>query len=170
MRTNIITILASNSASITVLAALIGGVVSFILSIISIMLSVIKFRKKTFWTSVTKARYRYLMQLRKLAADFCYLATASNIRVNRLRALSYELKLRMNPAGDEKWDREAVELIDTIVVKTNPDTVKSLEKLMQSWFAFEWQGMKKEAQKGNLSDIEKKTLRNKLWREYERSK
>jgi hypothetical protein len=146
----------------------VGIGLTVILSIINVIFTVRMFRKKTFFNTVTKARKEYFFELRKLITEFCYLATTDPNKP-RLKELSYQMKLMMNPAGYEKWDREAVRLInETVNSNGQQSIVDELEKLMQSWFALEWHGMMKETQKGVLSDIEKEEIRNKYYREYEK--
>jgi hypothetical protein len=153
--------------------AFLGIALTFVVGIINVIFTVRMFQKKTFLKAVTAHRMKYLEKLRALMAKFCYLATTKP-KKSRLKELGYQMKLMMNPAGDKELDRKAVKLIDSVINRTNQKkrqrAVNTLEKLMQSWFVLEWNGIKKEAQKGVLTDIEIKELRNKILREYEKYK
>ena len=115
--------------------------------------------KNTFINTITIARKEYIAELRKAVEEFC--VTAERNDNDKLKELSYKLKLLMNPADkdNEHWDRKAIEMIDKIVQAENKaEEIDRFITLMQSWLALEWHGMRYEAKKGIMSKEDKKTL------------
>ena len=108
-----------------------------------------------------------MTELRKAVEEFCI--TAERNDNDKLKELSYKLKLLMNPAdeGNEHWDRKAIEMIDKIVQAENKaEEIDRFITLMQSWLTLEWHGMRYEAKKGIMSKEEKKTLQKTEYDNY----
>jgi hypothetical protein len=157
------------------IATLVSAVLVFISSCITVIITSMHGRKDKFIETVTVARKEYIKEFRDLIAEFCSLALSENKAKKDLIDKGLKIKLLMNPAGfPDRWDKKAIDLIDEILVNTQQKeqqkNVKDLLALMQSWLALEWHGLMNEGKKGNLTDIEKKELRNKFWKEYEQYK
>lgn len=121
--------------------------------------------KKTFINTITIARKEYSAELRKAATEFCVAAERKDNE--KLKELSYELKLLMNPADNdnEHWDREAIKMIDRIAqAEDKKEDIDKFITLMQSWLAIEWHGMRKEAKKGIMSGKDVKEIKNKEYK------
>ena len=135
-------------------ATLITGVITTFASTINMSATIKQSSKNTFINTITIARKEYMTELRKAVEEFC--VTAERNDNDKLKELSYKLKLLMNPAdkGNEHWDRKAIEMIDKFIT------------LMQSWLALEWHGMRYEAKKGIMSKEDKKTLQKTEYDNY----
>ena len=121
--------------------------------------------KKTFINTITIARKEYSAELRKAVTEFCVAAVRKDNE--KLKELSYELKLLMNPADNdnEHWDREAIKMIDRIAqAEDKKEDIDKFITLMQSWLAIEWHGMRKEAKKGIMSGKDVKEIKNKEYK------
>lgn len=108
-----------------------------------------------------------MAELRKAVEEFC--VTAERNDNEKLKELSYKLKLLMNPADKDNkhWDRKAIEMIDKIVqVENKTEDIDRFITLMQSWLAIEWYGMREEAKKGIMSKEDKKTLLDTEYSKY----
>ena len=151
----------------TVEATLIIGIVSAFAGTVKISATIKQSSKSTFINTITIARKGYMAELRKAVEEFC--VTAERNDNDRLKELSYKLKLLMNPADkdNEHWDRKAIEMIDKIVQAENKtEDIDSFITLMQSWLALEWHGMREEAKKGIMSKEDKKTLLDTEYSKY----
>ena len=140
-------------------ATLIVGVITTFASTINMSATIKQSSKNTFINIITIARKEYMTELRKAVEEFC--VTAERNDNDKLKELSYKLKLLMNPADkdNELWDRKAIEMIDKIVQAENKaEEIDRFITLMQSWLALEWHGMRYEAEKGIMSKEDKKTL------------
>ena len=142
-------------------ATLIVGVLTFIGSMMTISATIKDSSKNTFINTITIARKEYMITLRKAVTEFCVAAERNDN--DKLKELSYQLKLLMNPAdkNNEHWDRKAIEMIDKIVQAE--DKVKDIDEfvaLMQSWLALEWRGITEERIGGRLNENRKIELRN----------
>mgnify|MGYP007007193035 FL=1 len=140
-------------------ATLITGVITTFASTINMSATIKQSSKNTFINTITIARKEYMTELRKAVEEFC--VTAERNDNDKLKELSYKLKLLMNPADkdNEHWDRKAIEMIDKIVQAENKaEEIDRFITLMQSWLALEWHGMRYEAEKGIMSKEDKKTL------------
>ena len=140
-------------------ATLIIGIVSTFAGTMKISATIKQSSKNTFINTITIARKEYMAELRKAVEEFCVIAERNDN--DKLKELSYKLKLLMNPAdeGNEHWDRKAIEMIDKIVQAENKaEEIDRFITLMQSWLALEWHGMRYEAKKGIMSKEDKKTL------------
>ncbi|WP_455066654.1 hypothetical protein [Prevotella melaninogenica] len=148
-------------------ATLIIGIVSAFAGTMKISATIKQSSKSTFINTITIARKEYMTELRKAVEEFC--VTAERNDNDKLKELSYKLKLLMNPAdeGNEHWDRKAIEMIDKIVQAENKaEEIDRFITLMQSWLTLEWHGMRYEAKKGIMSKEEKKTLQKTEYDNY----
>ena len=151
----------------TVEATLIIGIVSAFAGTVKISATIKQSSKSTFINTITIARKEYMTELRKAVEEFC--VTAERNDNDKLKELSYKLKLLMNPADkdNELWDRKAIEMIDKIVQAENKtEDIDSFITLMQSWLALERHGMREEAKKGIMSKEDKKTLLDTEYSKY----
>lgn len=148
-------------------ATLIIGIVTAFASTINISATIKQSSKNTFINTITIARKEYMTELRKAVEEFC--VTAERNDNEKLKELSYKLKLLMNPADkdNELWDRKAIEMIDKILQAENKeDDIDKFITLMQSWLTLEWHGMRKEAKKGIMSEDDVINLRNAEYKKY----
>ena len=148
-------------------ATLIVGIVAAFVSTMKISATIKQSSKNTFINTITIARKEYMAELRKAVEEFC--VTAERNDNDKLKELSYKLKLLMNPADkdNEHWDRKAIEMIDKIVQAENKtEDIDRFITLMQSWLAIEWHGMREEAKKGIMSKEDKKTLLDTEYSKY----
>ena len=148
-------------------ATLIMGVITTFASTINMSATIKQSSKNTFINTITIARKEYMAELRRAVEEFC--VTAERNDNDKLKELSYKLKLLMNPAdkGNEHWDRKAIEMIDKIVQAENKaEEIDRFITLMQSWLTLEWHGMRYEAKKGIMSKEEKKTLQKTEYDNY----
>ncbi len=148
-------------------ATLIVGIVAAFVSTMEFSATIKQSSKNTFINTITLARKEYMTELRKAVEEFC--VTAERNDNDKLKELSYKLKLLMNPADkdNEHWDRKAIEMIDKIVQAENKaEEIDRFITLMQSWLALEWHGMRYEAKKGIISKEEKKTLQKTEYDNY----
>nr|WP_314980027.1 hypothetical protein [uncultured Prevotella sp.] len=146
---------------------LIIGILTAFVSTMNITTTIKQSSKNTFINTITIARKEYMAELRKAVEEFC--VTAERNDNDKLKELSYKLKLLMNPAdkGNEHWDRKAIEMIDKIVQAENKaEEIDRFITLMQSWLALEWHGMRYEAKKGIMSKEDKKTLQKTEYDNY----
>lgn len=148
-------------------ATLIMGVITTFASTINMSATIKQSSKNTFINTITIARKEYMAELRKAVEEFC--VTAERNDNDKLKELSYKLKLLMNPADEdnEHWDRKAIEMIDKIVQAENKaEEIDRFITLMQSWLPLEWHGMRYEAKKGIMSKEDKKTLQDTEYSKY----
>jgi len=148
-------------------ATLIIGIVSAFAGTMKISATIKQSSKSTFINTITIARKEYMTELRKAVEEFC--VTAERKDKDKLKELSYRLKLLMNPADkdNEHWDRKAIEMIDKILQAENKeDDIDKFITLMQSWLTLEWHGMRKEAKKGIMSEDDVINLRNAEYKKY----
>ena len=148
-------------------ATLIVGIVAAFVSTMEFSATIKQSSKNTFINTITIARKEYMAELRKAVEEFC--VTAERNDNDKLKELSYNLKLLMNPADkdNEHWDRKAIEMIDKIVQAENKaEEIDRFITLMQSWLTLEWHGMRYEAKKGIMSKEEKKTLQKTEYDNY----
>lgn len=146
---------------------LIIGILTAFVSTMNITTTIKQSSKNTFINTITIARKEYMAELRKAVEEFC--VTAERNDNEKLKELSYKLKLLMNPADKDNkhWDRKAIEMIDKIVQAENKaEEIDRFITLMQSWLALEWHGMIYEAKKGIMSKENKKTLQKTEYDNY----
>ena len=148
-------------------ATLIIGILTVFVSAMNISATIKQSSKNTFINTITIARKEYMAELRKAVEEFC--VTAERNDNEKLKELSYKLKLLMNPGDKDNkhWDRKAIEMIDKIVqVENKTEDIDRFITLMQSWLAIEWYGMREEAKKGIMSKEDKKTLLDTEYSKY----
>lgn len=148
-------------------ATLIIVIVSTFAGTMKISATIKQSSKSTFINTITITRKEYMAELRKAVEEFCVIAERNDN--DKLKELSYKLKLLMNPADkdNELWDRKAIEMIDRIVQAENKaEEIDRFITLMQSWLTLEWHGMRYEAKKGIMSKEEKKTLQKTEYDNY----
>lgn len=148
-------------------ATLIIGIVAAFASTKNNSTTIKQSSKNTFINTITIARKEYMAELRKAVEEFCI--TAERNDNEKLKELSYKLKLLMNPADkdNEHWDRKAIEMIDKIVQAENKaEDIDRFITLMQSWLAIEWYGMREEDKKGIMGKEDKKTLLDTEYSKY----
>jgi hypothetical protein len=159
------------------LVTLIGVILSFIVGTAGLWVGIRNTKKTMFINSVTAARIKYIQELRDNIAELCGLAYRRQLlelakgdwniqqRVD-FRGVSDKLKyliaLRLNPE-DREWDEKIIGFVDDIR-DNGPDKIDELIIITQYLLKFEWEGAKRESQKGILSKRE----RNKLYRKYVR--
>lgn len=148
-------------------ATLIVGIITVCASSMNISSTIKQSSKNTFINTITIARKEYMAELHKAVEEFCVAAERNDN--DKLKALSFQLKLLMNPADkdNEHWDKEAVKMIDKIVQAENKtEDIDKFVALMQSWLALEWRGMRKEAKKGIMSEEDVKNLQDTEYSKY----
>lgn len=148
-------------------ATLIVGILTVCASSMNISSTIKQSSKNTFINTITIARKEYIAELRKAVEEFCVAAERNDN--DKLKEMSYQLKLLMNPADEdnEHWDRKAIEMIDKIVQAENKtDDIDKFVALMQSWLSLEWRGVKKEAKKGIMSEEDVKNLQDTEYSKY----
>lgn len=91
-------------------ATLIIGIVTAFASTINISATIKQSSKNTFINTITIARKEYMAELRKAVEEFC--VTAERNDNDKLKELSYKLKLLMNPA--DKDNEPSVQYRSTI--------------------------------------------------------
>ena len=146
---------------------LIVGILTAFVSTMEISATIKQSSKNTFINTITIARKEYMAELRKAVEEFCVAAERNDN--DKLKALSYQLKLLMNPADkdNEHWDKKAVKMIDKIVQAENKaEDIDKFVALMQSWLSLEWRGVKKEAKKGIMSEENVKNLQDTEYSKY----
>ena len=153
------------------IVTLIGIGATFLVGIINIFQTKILSKKNTFMNTITIARKEYMITLRKTVTEFCIAIESKDNK--KLKELSYQLKMLMNPAGDDSghWDRKAIKMIDNIVKAIDKTDNKANDKdmfvtLMQSWLALEWGGMREECKHGIMSEEQVKELQKKYYLQY----
>lgn len=154
---------------------LIGIALTFIVGITNLIVILTNSKKTTFINSITTSRIKYIQELRNTIAELCSLVTSYKSRISKLdyadhfellkqtNKLKYQIRLYLNPA-DEYWDSKLLELTNQIVIKDNIDPQNKIDELIvitQFLLKLEWEGVKRESEKGILSEIEKREMYNK---------
>jgi len=169
----------------TQIVTLIGVILSFVVGSAGLWIGIRNSRKTIFINSVTASRIKYIQDLRNSIAEFCNLTynmsyhisdiekTASAEKLYEYRKefkCKYLIQLHLNPE-DTEWDNRIIKLLDEILaVPSNADPKKKIDELIiitQYLLKLEWEGAKRESQKGILSTKEKKKLYRKYLRLYE---
>jgi hypothetical protein len=166
----------------TQLVTLIGVILSFIVGAAGLWIGIRNSRKTIFINSVTTSRIKYIQDLRNNIAEFCGQFYRYNLLVKndpdlsteKLKILEscdklkYLIRLYLNPE-DTDWDKKIIQLIDDIrnSIDNNPTTkIDELITITQYLLKLEWEGAKRESQKGILSKDEKDKLYKKYLRLY----
>lgn len=157
------------------LVMLIGIALTFIVGITNLIVILTNSKKTTFINSITTSRIKYIQELRNTIAELCSLVTSYKSRISKLdyadhfellkqtNKLKYQIRLYLNPA-DEYWDNKLLELTNQIVIKDDIDPQNKIDELIvitQFLLKLEWEGVKRESEKGILSEIEKREMYNK---------
>lgn len=156
---------------------------TFIVSAIGLYVSWKNSHKANFINSITASRIKWIDNLRNNIAQFSgyvYHFSLTDIPdkeeknkiIKKIDRLRYLIKLQLNNSAD--IDKEIISLVDKIVDLTDPKksdelthTLNALVLKTQTLLKFEWERVKEESIKGNLS-IED---RNKLYKVFlERNK
>jgi len=159
----------------TEIVTLIGIGLTFIVGITNLIVILTNAKKTTFINSITTSRIKYIQELRNTIAELCSLVTSYKSRISKLdyadhfellkqtNKLKYQIRLYLNPA-DEYWDDKILELINQIVVKDDIDPQNKIDELIvitQFLLKLEWEGVKRESEKGIISELEKREMYNK---------
>ena len=152
----------------------IGGIfITFFVSTISLYVSLKNSNKIAFINSVTSSRMKWIDELRNDISEFCGLIThyriTDNIDEGTLRELyeeidilTYRIQLKLNRSDepDKYIIRKLDFILDNLESKTDvPDEeVEELIKLTQDLLKFEWERVKLESKKGDLSKMQKNIL------------
>jgi hypothetical protein len=156
--------------------ALIGIVVSLIVGGSGLIIGILNSRKTIYINSVTSLRTKWLDNIKTYLSEFCGLTYNYTLSldptkdqrdvVEKIDKLRFLIKLNLNP--NDKFDQKLMEKIDKIPNLTNPKKLNELTtelneltRLSQKMAKHEWEGIKAEAREGILSDVKKKTLREK---------
>jgi hypothetical protein len=159
----------------TEIVTLIGLSLTFIIGIANLIITIRNSKKTTFINSITTSRIKYIQELRNTIAELCSLVTSYKLRISKLEyadhfellkqtnKLKYLIRLYLNPA-DEYWDIQILTLTNEIVIKDDLDPKDQIEELIvvtQFLLKLEWEGVKRESEKGIISDLEKREMYNK---------
>lgn len=159
------------------LITLVGIIVSLVVGFTGLYISFQNSKKTIFINSVTASRAKWIDTLRNNIAEYCGLAFQifqSTIeeklkKMDRLQQLRFLIKLQLNRS--DSFDLLVIEKIDSISYHVYDDSrdvteseINLLINLTQDLLKLEWEGVKEESKKGNLSKIEKRKLYNKYLR------
>jgi len=159
----------------TEIVTLIGIGLTFIIGITNLIIILSNAKKTTYINSITNSRIKYIQELRNTIAELCSLVTSYKSRISKLdyadhfellkqtNKLKYQIRLYLNPA-DEYWDKEMLELTNQIVIKDDIDPQNKIDELIvitQFLLKLEWEGVKRESEKGIISELEKREMYNK---------
>ncbi|MBB3186640.1 hypothetical protein [Microbacter margulisiae] len=159
---------------------LVGILVSLIIGLTSIYIGVQNSKKTIFINSVTTLRAKWMDTIRNAIAEYCsltYLITIATKSVQaeklfKLQQLRYLIKLQLDK--NDKIDSLIVNSVDSIYNSVlNSDfknTTVEIDKLIcltQDLLKLEWEGVKEETKKGNLSKREKNRLYNRHLKKYQ---
>jgi hypothetical protein len=140
---------------------------TFILGVWNLVNSYLQTRKTSFINTVTKQRIEWIEQIRQDVSKFCGLThTWSFSRLEgkpgeqnvllQIDHLRHVIKLRLNP--DSPADKKIAALIDKIPDLTHETKHSELKKAIgelvsetQAMLKTEWEKVKEEAEKGNIS-------------------
>lgn len=155
----------------------IGGIfLTFVVGLAGLIIGVKNSKKTIFINSVTASRTKWIDTIRNSIAEFCGLThhfcltpltdaekTQVIEKIDRLRFL---IKLQLN--RNDEFDKKIIQKIDIIPDLTDPKKINELEKeinelieLTQDLLKLEWEGVKEETKKGNLTKKQKRVLLNK---------
>lgn len=150
-----------------------GISVSLIVGFASLYVSFKNSKKTIFINSVTASRAKWIDTIRNTIADYCGYATQIFISktgeklklIYKLQNLKFLIKLQLNRS--DKFDSLIIQNVDTIAnhfYDDNPNVLnQEIDKLIiltQDLLKLEWEGVKEESKKGNLTKREKRKLYN----------
>lgn len=150
-----------------------GILVSLILGSLGIIIGIRNSKKTIFINSVTAMRAKWIDTVRDSLSEFCGLAHQIHYtkeqrmpRMDRIQQLRFLIKLRLNPKDD--YDKKLMVVIDDIVkllwdekIAEASSKIDELVRLSQHLLKLEWEGVKEESKKGDLSKKNKRRLYNK---------
>jgi hypothetical protein len=162
---------------------LIGIFSSFIVGSLSLWVGIRNSRKTIFINSITTARIKYINDLRGNVSEFCGLfyrykklvdlkSDLSNEKLKVLESsdrLKYLITLQLNPE-DDYWDNKIIRLIEEIICDIDKYPLNKINELIvitQYLLKLEWEGAKRESQKGILKGYQKRKLKIKYINLYE---
>ena len=159
----------------------IGILLSFGVGAIGLIISLKNSKKTIFINSVTAARIQYIQSLRNGISEFCGLVYAyhgNGLKTGSAEAfeiqkrydnLRYLIELHLN-IEDDFFDTKILSMIKGIRNIKDGTSISDVDKaidplilIMQYLLKLEWEGVKKESQKGNLSE----TRKNKMYNKYQ---
>ena len=157
-----------------------GIALTFAVGVISLVVGIINSKKTIFINSVTSSRIKWIDVIRDTISEFCgltYHYSLTHLELeqkdkNQLREkvdkLRFLIKLQLN--RNDKFDKTIMDKIDAIVVLTDKSSselkleIEDLIILTQDLLKLEWEGVKEETRRGNLSRKFKKSLYEKYLR------
>lgn len=149
---------------------------SFVIGAAGLMIGLRNSKKTIFINSVTASRVKWIENVRNSIAEFCGLTLHLSLTeieqkerrqlIEKIDRLRFVIKLQLNRS--DKFDKRIIDKIDLIPNLTDPKKINELEKEInelieqtQDLLKLEWEGVKEETKKGNLSKKEKKALYDK---------
>lgn len=159
------------------IVALIGIGATFCISLAVLIFGLHNNKKTIFINSVTTSRIRYMEAVRNSISEFCGLSlniTLTDIdesekkkTLEKIDFLRFQIQLFLD--REHNFDKKIIEKIKIIPdLANNPKKISELENelaelvyLTQNLLKNEWNGVKQEVLKGNLSTYKKKELENK---------
>jgi len=155
------------------LVALFGIGITFLVSVASLFVGLRNSKKTLFINSVTASRVKWIDTVRNSIAEFCGLTLHLALTeidekekrqiIEKIDRLRFLIKLQLNRS--DKFDKRIIDKINLIPDLTDPRKINELEKEIdeliiqtQDLLKLEWEGVKEETKKGNLSKTEKRKL------------
>jgi hypothetical protein len=153
------------------LITLLGILVSLIVGFTGLYISYQNSKKTIFINSVTASRAKWIDTLRNNIAEYCGLAfqifqstTEEKLRkLDKIQQLRFLIKLQLNRS--DPFDSLVIEKLDSIAFHVYDSSRAELENEInvlisqtQDILKLEWEGVKAEAKKGDLSKTEKTRL------------
>ncbi|MBN8696462.1 MAG: hypothetical protein J0L87_08030 [Bacteroidetes bacterium] len=157
----------------TDLIALVGIILTFIVSALSLYIGIINSQKSIFINSVTASRTKWIDTVRNSISEYCGLARQYILSRDltdekeqelseKIDKLKYLIKLQLNPI--DPFDKKIIGKIDYIssfTFKDEQELEKEINELIamtQDYLKLEWEGVKEESKRGNLSKRRKMIL------------
>ncbi|MGZ7069118.1 MAG: hypothetical protein ACXVHT_12505, partial [Methanobacterium sp.] len=131
-------------------------------------------RKTIFINSITTSRNKWIQTIRESIAKYCALAFQmfqdnnweEKSKKDELQQLRFLIKLQLN--RNDTYDELIIKKLDLIANPKNDAERQNIEveinrliELTQDLLKLEWEGVKEESKKGNLSKRMKRRLNNK---------
>jgi hypothetical protein len=149
---------------------------SFAIGAMGLAIGLRNSKKTIFINSVTASRVKWIETVRNSIAEFCGLTLHLALTemdpkekrqiIEKIDRLRFVIKLQLNRS--DKFDKRIIDKVNLIPNLTDPRKINELEKELnelveqtQDLLKLEWEGVKEETMKGNLSKKEKKTLYDK---------
>ena len=155
----------------------IGGIsLTFFVGFAGLIIGVKNSKKTIFINSVTASRTKWIDTIRNSIAEFCGLTHHFSLTpltdsektqvIEKIDRLRFLIKLQLN--RNDEFDKKIIQKIDIIPDLTDSKKINELEKeinelieLTQDLLKLEWEGVKEETKKGNLTKKQKKVLLDK---------